>query len=762
LAPGSRLRLALHMPSKDDAVKQVLQSRNNGMTVVREVPAPPCLPGNVLVRTAYSVISAGTERARVELSQKSLLGKARERPDLVREVIARARKEGFAATHRTVTRKLNEEAPAGYSCAGEIIEVGEHVRNLRPGDRVACAGAGHANHAEIVSVPANLCARVPDGVALECAAFATIAAIAMHGVRLADPRLGERTAVIGCGLVGQIALRLLRCAGVRTIALDIDPERVAEAERGGADHGLVIGEETPEAVKRLTRGFGVDHAVVAAAAPVADPLVLAATLARDRGTIVLVGAVPIEFPRDPLYHKELSFRVSRSYGPGRYDLEYEERGLDYPIAFVRWTEQRNLESVLDLLADGTLALDDLIDEIVPVEDAELAYARLTGSADQRPRGGIVLDYHADAGAESTNGDGDGGTITLPTRVPGHDGAAPSHAKLAGPPTLGLIGPGSFASRVIVPAFVAEGTRLELVGGGSGPSAYAATRSLGFLRIAEDEDAVIADEVVNTVAVCTRHVSHARLTAAALRAGKHTFVEKPLVLSEVELEDVLDAAVGSRGVLAVGFNRRFAPLVVRLRTHFANGGQPMVASYRVSAGKAALDAWVHDLSQGGGRLLGEGCHFVDTLCYLVGAPVSTVYASGFGDPALPRQAHDNLVVTLTFADGSVGSVTYVAEGAGSVGKERIEAFCGSRTAILDDFLSLSLHDGRRQETVTERTQDKGHRAEIAAFVAGARAGHPPVPLSEVANVSLATLAAVESLRTDLPVRLTTDTNWAAQA
>jgi len=520
-------------------VKQVLQARQSSGTVVRDVPAPPCLPGGVLVRNEFSVISTGTERSRVELSGKSLIGKARERPDLVREVISRARRDGVRATRRAVQHQLSGETVVGYSSAGRVLEVGEHVRGLRPGDPVACAGAGHANHAEIVSVPGNLCARVPDGVPLEAAAFSTVAAIALHAVRLAEAGLGSRVAVVGCGLVGQIALRLLRCAGAETYALDIDPDRVAAATRVGADHAYVIDADTGERVWRQTGSVGTDCVLVAAAAATEDPLRLGAVIARDRGALVLIGAVPVRFDRQPLYEKELTFRVSRSYGPGRYDAEYEERGLDYPIGFVRWTEQRNMECVLELQARGRLELRDLIQEVVPVDEASRAYARLVGEEGGRPRGALVLSFGSSTGGTRLE------KAELAPRLPplGVYFAGPA-AKTAVPGDrplrVGLIGPGSFASRMIVPAFAGAGCTLELVGGGSGPSAEAATRSLGFARVSESADALIGDPDVDVVAVCTRHGSHAELARQALAAGKHVFCEKPLALTQVDGQAMVDA------------------------------------------------------------------------------------------------------------------------------------------------------------------------------------------------------------------------------
>jgi predicted dehydrogenase len=445
--------------------------------------------------------------------------------------------------------------------------------------------------------------------------------------------------------------------------------------------------------------------------------------------------VPIQLPRAPLYNKELSFRVSRSYGPGRYDLEYEERGLDYPIGYVRWTEQRNLECVLDLQARGLLRLTDLIDEIVPVDEAARAYARLSGLAEQRPRGAIVLAYPE---AEPT---------AAPT-VP----VSRARASESGRVRIGLVGPGGFAVRILVPALVVAGTQLEVVGGGSGPSAEAATRELGFARVAASAEAVIEDPSVDAVVIATRHGTHAGLAASALAAGKHVFCEKPLALDAEELAAVLEAANESPGILAVGFNRRFAPLFCRLRDFVADSGEPVTAGYRVSAGRLPADHWTHDLEQGGGRMIGEGCHFVDSLVALAGRPVVEVHAAGYGAGGTPARARDNLIVSLTFADGSVGAVTYVAAGSPRVPKERLEAFSGERTAILDDYRTLELFGSGGPERTRLRAQDKGHRAEIQAFVDGLRRGEAPVALTEIENVHRATFGAVESLRSAQAIRL----------
>ena len=486
--------------------------------------------------------------------------------------------------------------------------------------------------------------------------------------------------------------------------------------------------------------------LLTAAAPSNEPLLLATEMARDRASIVLVGVVPIEIPRAAMYDKELSFQVSRSYGPGRYDLEYEERGLDYPIGYVRWTEQRNMQCVLDLQASGRLAFDDLV-EIVPVERAAEAYGRLVGAASERPDGALVLSYE-DA-AENVTGDLAPRQIHLDT--PDERIASRQTAK---PVRVGLIGPGGFAARVLVPALVAGGARLVAVAGGSGPSAEAAARTLGFERVAESEAALIADDSVDAVVVATRHASHASLVRQALEAGKHVFCEKPLALTLDELDDVLRAAAESTGILAVGFNRRFAPLLGQLRDFVVSPPSPVTTTYRVSAGRLPTDHWTHDLEQGGGRLIGEGCHFIDSLLFVTGSEIEEVHATGYGDSQLPVQARDNVEVTLGFANGSVGSIVYVADGSGRVSKERLEAFSGSRSAILDDYRSLELFGADGKESRGGRSQEKGHRFEIDAFLRGAEQGQAPVALGEVANVSLATLAAVESLRTGQTIRVTT--------
>ena len=723
-------------------MKQVLQDRR-GTTIVRDVPDPPCGPGSVLVRNVYSAISSGTERTSVKRSKRSLLAKARERPDLALEVIDRARREGIRATQQTVRRRLSQATPVGYSSAGEVIELGAGTSGFDIGDRVACAGGGHANHAEIVSVPANLCAMVPDGVPLETASLTAIASIALHAIRLADVSVGDRVAVVGAGLVGQLAVRLLQTSGAEVLAVDVDPKRVEAARTAGADHASLADAEVVPRVLAATDATGVDAVLVTAASSSNEPLETAVAIARERGVVVLVGDVPIDLPRPPLYEKELSFRVSRSYGPGRYDREYEERGLDYPLGYVRWTEKRNMESILALQARGRLDLGALIEDVVPVEEAAQAYERLVGPSAERPLGAVLLSYEAvDRAPEEP------ASLEQPN-VAFAGIAAPTSSSVR----IGLIGPGSFATQVLVPAFARAGARLELVGGGSGPSAEAARRELGFARVAESAAAVIADEQIDAVVIATRHSTHAELVVDALEAGKHVFCEKPLGLDGDELKAVLATAARAGRVLAVGFNRRFSPFLGDLRAFLSATDGPVAALYRVSAGRVDSGHWTQDLEQGGGRLLGEGCHFVDSLAFLTGSRVERVYAAGYGAPDLPVQARDNVAVELTFADGSIGTLLYVSDGSPRVAKERLEVYARDRTGILDDYHALELFAPNGRTRKRERRQEKGHQQEVDAFLHAVEVGELPIPLDELANVSLATVGIIESLKTGRAVRLT---------
>jgi predicted dehydrogenase/threonine dehydrogenase-like Zn-dependent dehydrogenase len=700
-------------------VKQVAQRPRDGRITVVDAPLPALPPGFVLVANRCSLISAGTERSKVELGEKSLLQKARARPDLVRKVVDLARAEGVQAAVQTARDRLDGLAPIGYSSAGVVLRVGSGVEGLAPGDRVGCGGGSFANHAEVVAVPKNLVARLPDGVSFEAGAYATVGAIALHAVRRAEASVGERVGVIGLGLVGQLAIRILGASGCRSIGIDLDPHAVELAERGGA---IARSRSTPgleRIVLDATDGIGLDAVLVCAAAPTSDPVRLATTLARERGRIVIVGDVPVEVERAPLYEKELELRLSRSYGPGRYDRDYEERGRDLPPAYVRWTEQRNLEAFLELAASGRLDPSELTTHRFPVEEAEAAYAALVAG---EPRAfGVILAYAYEESA-----------------VP----VAPARPRVAAAARVGVIGAGSFSRRTLLPALREAGAELVAVASEGGLSAADAAARYGFGGAAPAKE-IIADDGIDAVVIATRHDSHASLAAAALRAGKAVFCEKPLALTREELDEVV-RALSDGGLLMVGFNRRHAPLTVRLREELEARSGPTALLARVNAGPLPADHWLHDPEEGGGRMIGEGCHFVDLLSHLAGAPAASVHAMAVTSPTRPLECADDVAATFRFANGVLGTLLYSGSGDPRLPKERVEAFGGGLAAVLDDFRRLELYrDGRR--TVEKSRQDKGHRAEIALFVKALRGEAQPPPVETYLASTRATLALVESLR-----------------
>jgi predicted dehydrogenase/threonine dehydrogenase-like Zn-dependent dehydrogenase len=710
-------------------VRHVAQRPRDGRIEVVEAPIPVLRPGWVLVANRFSLISAGTERSKLELGSKSLLGKARARPDLVRKVVDKARVEGVRSALSTARERLDMLTPLGYSSAGVVLVVGPGVDGLAPGDRVACAGGGWANHAEVITVPRNLLAQVPEGVALSDAAYATVGAIALHGVRQADSRLGEHVGVIGLGLVGQLAVRLLTAAGAVPVGIDLDSVAVELARRSGALAFRRDDARLEQSLLTATRGLGLDAVVICAATASPDPVALAARLARDRGRLVIVGDVPVEAERALLYEKELDLRLSRSYGPGRYDRDYEEHGRDLPIGYVRWTEQRNLQAFVDLLASGRLDLTGLTTHSYPIEQAEEAYDALSRGADERSFG-VLLEYEYEAPLEAT-----------PFRR--------AMRRSSGSVRIGLIGAGAFARGTLLPALREEKVELAAVATEGGLSAADVADRFSFERTAASADEILSDDSVDAVVIATRHASHAALVAQALRAGKAVFVEKPLALGTEELNEI-EEALPLGGPLMVGYNRRFAPLTERLLQELGGIGQ-LALLIRVNAGPLAADHWLHDPELGGGRLLGEGCHFVDLLAHVAQARITSVHAVASPIADRPLECSDNFVASLSFADGSVGTLTYSGGGDSRLPKERLEAFGGGVAAVLDDFRRLELFRGGKRTLVKSR-QDKGHRAEIAAFVAAVRgSAEAPAPEGYLTSTR-ATLALAESLRTGLPVQL----------
>ena len=715
-------------------MRQLIQSYRTGEMRVEEVPPPAVRPGGVVVRTVRSLVSAGTEKMIVDLARKSLLAKARARSRSPCGPGPAARKQGLASTFRKVQAKLDTPIPLGYSSAGVVVEVGEGVHEYRVGDRVACAGAGYANHADYVYVPRNLLARVSDAVPMEAAAFSTVGAIALQGVRQAAPTLGERVGVLGLGLIGQLTVQLLRANGCRVLGYDPNPARAELAASLGAHRAVSGGLE--EAAAGFSDGVGVDAVIVAASSPDSGPLEQAGEISRLRGRVVVVGLVGMEVPRSLYYRKELELRMSMSYGPGRYDPDFEERGFDYPIAHVRWTEQRNLEAVLDLMQDGRLRAPPLVTHRFGIDQALAAYELI--SAGREPYLGVLLEYGADDEAPHRPQP----ALRL--------SAAPLAKERLG---IGVVGAGGFAQSVLLPALrSAGGYEPVAITSAGGASARRIGDQYGFRLASARAEEVIGHPDVDVVLVLTRHDLHAPFTAQALAAGKHVFTEKPLALTAEQLDLVVKAREGARGDVMVGFNRRFAPLVRELAKHFEGRTHPLVMLYRVNAGFIAREHWVHDPAEGGGRLLGEACHFVDLLHALAGAAPLRVFAESIaGDDRF--RGDDNVSITLRFADGSVGTVLYTACGDDRLPKERLEVFGEGRVAVLDDFRALELLGGGRPRRVRAANADKGFEEEMRRFLAAVRGGEPmPIPFEEILASSRATLAAADSLRTGAPVAL----------
>ena len=744
-------------------MKQLIQSYRTGELGVFEVPAPGCPKRGALIETSASLVSAGTEKMLLELARKSLIGKARARPDLVRQVFDKMRREGVRNTLEKVFTKLDTPIPLGYSCAGRVLEVGEEVAGLAVGDRVACGGAGYANHGEINAVPRNLLVKVPDAVEDIEAAFVTVGAIALQGVRQAGPRLGEVVAVIGLGLIGQLTAQLLKANGCRVVGSDPDPDKRRQADQSGIDR-VCAPEQLIEAAAELSRGHGVDATIVCASTASRQPVIDAGSITRAKGRVVVVGVVGLEVPRDLYYRKELDLRLSMSYGPGRYDPQYEEQGLDYPYPHVRWTEQRNFEAFLGLVADRKVNPRALVTHRFDFAEALSAYALLEGKSEQ-PYLGIVLIYGAGANGEAKR------RRSLELRL---IGAASDAVR------IGCIGAGNFARAMLLPKLsrMAE-VELRTLVTATGISARAAGAKFGFARIATDAEEVFGDETINTVLIATRHNSHGPLVARALAAGKHVFVEKPLCLTRAELEGIRaaaggngrsgcpqdgsgpaprqpagpadsagpkasDRAPGAPGILMVGFNRRFSPFVRRIKQEL--GERPAALVYRVNAGVIPGDVWIQDRAIGGGRIIGEVCHFIDTCVYLAGSLPRTVQAACVRQPGAAIPDEDNVNILLGFENGSTAAIHYFAYGHGKVPKETLEVFADGFCAQLNDFRELTLYrQGARIERLKDRNQDKGFQAELEAFFHGVRTGLPPIPLESLCAVTAATFQVLEALR-----------------
>jgi polar amino acid transport system substrate-binding protein len=717
-------------------MKQVIQDLRTRQLKVADVPPPVAQRGRVLVRTSASLISAGTERMTVEMGKRSLLGKARERPDLVRQVIQKAQSEGVMNTLTAVRARLGAVTALGYSAAGTVIGAGEDVTEFRPGDRVACAGAGYASHAEVLSVPQNLCARLPENVDFESAAFSTLGAIAVQGLRLANPTLGEAFVVIGLGLIGQLTVQLLKANGCRVFGIDPDGQKTKLAREFGAGDACAPDDDAQRRVLEWSRGRGADGVLITAATPTNEPITMAGEISRLKGRVVAVGLVGLDVPRDIYYHKELTLNVSMSYGPGRYDPEYEERGHDYPFAYVRWTEGRNLEAFLDLIADRRMNVAPLITHRFSVEDAERAYKLITGEVTE-PYLGVLLRYDAEKAIEKRISLGGAETVGLPEQSV----------------SVGLIGAGSYAKRYLLPSFKAAGARFQTVATASGVSALEVGEKYGFRYCVSGADEVLDDKDVNLIVIATRHDTHAEMVRRALERGRNVFVEKPLALNDEELDRVTDAATKSNRRLMVGFNRRFSPLALAAKEFFKDAQTPLSVNYRVNAGRIPKGHWIQDPREGGGRIIGEVCHFIDLMQYLTGAVTTRVFAEASASRNEDIVAEDSVFITLKFADGSNGSIAYLAEGDKGLEKERVEIFGEGKTFVLEDFRGATLHSGGKTKRLKLRSQDKGQTNEAREVCRAVLDGGPrPIALEDLAATTRATFRILESLRTGLPVEV----------
>ncbi len=720
-------------------MKQLLQSVRKGRVFLSEVPPPQVRPNGVLVQTAASVISPGTERAALEFSQMSLFSKARNRPDLVRQVLDKVKRDGFLEAARIALARLDRPIAVGYACAGTVIALGSEATEFNVGDRVACAGAGYAAHAELNYVPRNLAVPIPrrptgEWVSFDDASFATLGAIALHAVRLGHPGLGERAVVIGLGLIGLLAGQVLRAHGCAVLGIDPKARRCVLAQELGFTEAIAP-ETAAERVRSFTRGVGADLVLVTAAALDSGPV----ALARDRATVVSVGATGLDLPRRVYYEKELSLVVSRSCGPGRYDPSFEEQGLDYPVGYVRWTERENMRAFLELVADGRVRVEPLVSHRVPVEDAERAYALLKDGAAL----GIVLQYGTPAAAEPTS---------LPLgRVELRRPAVRPGAGLG----VSVIGAGAFAQDILLPVLRRlPGVRLRGVVTASGVSSKRAGERFGFDFSTAAPEEIWNDPDTQAVVIATRNNLHAGLVERGLATGKAIFVEKPLCLREDELETIIrayDAAVraGMAPLVQLGFNRRFAPATVSLKRALGEPSAPLVVNYRINAGRLEKTSWVLDAAEGGGRILSEVCHFIDLSAFVVGAPPTSVFAQSLGG------GRDDVAATIKFTNGGLATIGFYSGGDRSYSKERIEVLGAGAVAVIDDFRQVWLVRNGRRHWLSSRVarQRKGHDEELSAFVTAVREGRPsPIPFGEAVQSTRATLAILESLNQGVPIDL----------
>jgi len=675
-------------------MKQVIQNFKSGDLYVDEVPNPSISENMVLVENKFSLISAGTERGTVKVGKANFIGKAKQRPDLVAQVLQNIKKEGLKATFDKVKTKLDTLKALGYSTSGVVAASMDSNSKFKPGDRVACAGQDYASHSEVVSVPQNLVAKIPDNVTFEEASFTTLGAIALQGVRQAEPRLGDKVCVIGLGLLGQLTVQLLKANGCRVFGVEISKNLVDLAMKSGADKAVPRSDSNLHtAIDNFTDGHGFDSVVITAAAPSNDPIELSSVISRKKGKVIVVGAVKMDIPRDPdFYRKELELKMSCSYGPGRYDNVYEEDGVDYPFAYVRYTEQRNMETFLDLISQGTIKLKDLITHTFDISKAEKAYDIVLGKVEE-PHIGILLSY-PDSETKKTSL-----VSVLSNKISAIN--------------IGFIGAGSFAQSYLIPYTKRGGASLDTVVTTKGITAKNVATKFGFNKASSEAGDVLNNAEINTIFIATPHNSHASYAMEAIKAGKNVFVEKPLAMNYAELEEVKRVYSENNQMLMVGFNRRFSPIAVKIKSEFSGNGEPKVINIRVNAGFIPKDHWTQNKNIGGGRIIGEMCHFIDLMQYFTDAKPVKVYAASINTDNQNIITEDNISVTVSFSDGSIGNLLYLGNGDKSLPKELIEVFSGGKVGRIHDFRKGVIHKDNKH--IKLKLDGKGHKQEVEVFL-----------------------------------------------
>jgi predicted dehydrogenase/threonine dehydrogenase-like Zn-dependent dehydrogenase len=714
-------------------MKQLLQFNREKCPRVEDIPEPQMKGPGLLVNNRCSLISVGTERQMIEVSQMSLLGKARQRPDMVRQVLAKMKTEGMKSTYDKVIGRLSTPTSLGYSSSGIVEEVHSAVENWLPGDRAACAGFGYACHAEKIFVPANLAVKIPENVSYEEASFVTLGAIALQGVRIADIRLGETVAVIGLGLLGQITCMLLSASGCRVIGLDIDPDKVALSLKSGAECAFMSDGSEAVAVMNATSGRGADAVIITAASDSAAPVASAGEICRDRGKVVAVGAVKLDVPRKTFYDKELELRLSRSYGPGRYDYYYEEAGKDYPFSYVRWTENRNMESFLQLISQGKINIKSLITHRFDIDDASRAYEMISGATNEKYLG-VVFNYKEDNTQINKQAD-----LRLTHKIHlSHN----SSAKIG----IGFVGAGNYASGVLLPNIAAiNGFERIAIMSGSGVSAAMSSERFGFKKAVSSFSEIINDRQIGSVFIANRHDQHARMVSEALLAGKATFVEKPLCINREELDQIRKSYEIGKAPLMVGFNRRFAPFAEKIKEAVGKIKYPVSMHYRINAGFIPSGTWIQDPESGAGRIIGESCHFIDLLSFIAGSRPMKLHCEALTMPDERYRSDDNVQIMIKYANGSVGTINYVASGNKAASKEYLEILGGGIVIMMDDFKTLTIIDEKGKRDQTKKSQNKGHRKMLETWQMYLASGlGSPIPFDQIVSTTQATFEILDSL------------------